>query len=165
MPECRESGGGVSNGNGLKGCIEFIPPGIIPGGGCSNKGCGCALRPSCGDIFLRKCGEWSFGFGLALWRLRDRLELNIILQPSTVHLCISRRCTAEKWIFNAPLSQNVFRQTLHWTRFLPVAGFINWVWKYKKKITLTFFWINDFVRRVCQKNLLEQRASHQMEDY
>lgn len=54
-----------------------------------------------------------------------------MLQPSTVHLCISRRCTAEKWIFKAPLSQKVFRQTLHCTRFFPVAGFINWVPRFK----------------------------------
>lgn len=50
-----------------------------------------------------------------------------MLHPSTVHLCISRKCTAEKWIFSAPLSQKVFRQTLHCTRFLPVAGLMNWV--------------------------------------
>ena len=41
------------------------------------------------------------------------LLLNIMLQPGTEHLCISRKCTALKWIFKAPLSQNVFRQTLH----------------------------------------------------
>ena len=68
------------------------------------------------------CGVCSLGLGLAEWRLRLRLLLNIMLQPGTVHLCISRRCTAEKWILSAPLSQNVFRHTLHWTRFLPVLG-------------------------------------------
>lgn len=57
-----------------------------------------------------------------------------MLQPSTVHLCISRRCTAEKWIFKAPLSQNVFRQTLHCTRFLPVAGLINCVPKLRGRL-------------------------------
>lgn len=53
-----------------------------------------------------------------------------MLHPSTVHLCISRKWTAEKWIFRAPLSQNVFRHTLHWTRFLPVAGLMNCVPKF-----------------------------------
>ena len=47
-----------------------------------------------------------------------------MLQPSAVHLCISRRCTAEKCILRAPLSQNVLRQTLHCTLFLPVTGLI-----------------------------------------
>jgi len=50
------------------------------------------------------------------------LLLNIMLHPGTVHLCISRRWTALKWILSAPLSQKVFRQTLHWTLFLPVVG-------------------------------------------
>jgi hypothetical protein len=88
-------------------------------------GCGCDVRPSCGEIFRRRCGLCNFGLGLAEWRLRDRLELNIMLHPSTVHLCISRKWTAEKWILRAPLSQKVLRQTLHWTRFLPVAGLIS----------------------------------------
>ena len=40
--------------------------------------------------------------------------------PSTLHACISRKCTAEKCILSAPLSQKVFKQTLHCTRFFPV---------------------------------------------
>ena len=56
---------------------------------------------------------------MALWRFRLLLELNIMLHPSTVHLCISRRWTALKWILRAPLSQKVFKQAEHWTRFLP----------------------------------------------
>ena len=59
---------------------------------------------------------------MAEWRLRLRRLLNIMLQPWMVHLCISRRCTALKWILSAPLSQKVFMQTLHWTRFFPVVG-------------------------------------------
>ena len=51
-----------------------------------------------------------------------RLLLNIMLHPGTVHLCISLRWTALKWILRAPLSQNVFRQTLHCTLFFPVVG-------------------------------------------
>lgn len=97
---------------------------------CSNMcgGKGFAVRPSCGLNLRRAFGMCSFGFGLELWRLRDRRELKTMLQPCTVHLCISRKCTAEKWIFSAPLSQNVFRQTLHFTRFLPVVGFVvNWL--------------------------------------
>lgn len=127
--ELRTSGDWESSGNGLNELSGFNPPPIMLGG-CKSNGCGWALRPSCGEIFRRKCGECSFGFGLALCRLRERLELNIILHPSTVHLCISRKCTAEKCIFKAPLSQNVFKHTLHWTRFLPVAGLINCVPKF-----------------------------------
>ena len=67
----------------------------------------------------------SLGLGLAECRLRLLRELNIMLHPGTEHLCISLRCTAEKWILSAPLSQNVFRHTLHCTRFLPVAGLTN----------------------------------------
>lgn len=121
------SGGGVNNGNGLKWCML----GASRPCDCNSIGCGWALRPSCGEIFRRKCGECNLGFGLALCRFRLRRELNIIEHPSTVHLCISRKCTAEKWILSAPLSQNVFKQTLHWTRFLPVAGFMNCVPKFR----------------------------------
>lgn len=85
-----------------------------------------AVRPSCGEILRRMCGECSLGFGLALWRFLERRELNTMLQPSTVHLCISRRCTAEKWILRAPLSQKVLKQIEHWTRFFPVDGLMNW---------------------------------------
>lgn len=54
-----------------------------------------------------------------------------MLHPSTVHLCISRRWTAEKCIFSAPLSQNVFKHTLHCTLFLPVAGLMNCVPRFR----------------------------------
>ena len=67
-------------------------------------------------------GVWSLGLGLAECLFLLLLLLNIMLHPGTVHLCISLRCTAEKWILRAPLSQNVLRHTLHWTLFLPVAG-------------------------------------------
>lgn len=76
--------------------------GSRPGGGMGSRaragssGNGCAERPSCADILRLTCGECSFGFGLALCRFLDRRELNIMVHPSTVHLCISRRCTAEK---------------------------------------------------------------------
>lgn len=65
---------------------------------CGDNTSACAIdeRPSCGEILRRRCGECSFGFGLALCRLRDLRELNIMLQPFTVHWCISRRCTALK---------------------------------------------------------------------
>ena len=39
------------------------------------------------------------------------LLLNIMVQPFTVHRCISRRWTALKWILRAPLSQKVFMHT------------------------------------------------------
>ena len=80
------------------------------------------VRPSFCEILLFTCGVCSFGFGFAECLFLLLLLLNIMLQPCIVHLCISRKCTALKWIFKAPLSQNVFRQTLHWTRFFPVAG-------------------------------------------
>ena len=67
-------------------------------------------------------GLRDLGLGLAEWRLRLRRLLNIMLQPWMVHLCISLRCTALKWILRAPLSQKVFMQTLHCTRFFPVVG-------------------------------------------
>ena len=54
--------------------------------------------------------------------LRLLLLLNIMLHPGTEHLCISLKCTAEKWILRAPLSQKVFMHTWHWTLFLPVVG-------------------------------------------
>lgn len=95
----------------------------IPGGSMSVGllilRAGPAVRPSWGEIFLRMWGECSFGLGFAEWRFLDLRELNIIEHPATVHLCISRRWTALKWIFRAPLSQNVLRQTAHWTRLLP----------------------------------------------
>ena len=80
------------------------------------------VRPSFCEILLFTCGVCSFGFGFAECRFLLLLLLNIMLQPCIVHLCISRKCTALKWIFKAPLSQNVFMHTLHWTRFFPVVG-------------------------------------------
>ena len=80
------------------------------------------VRPSFCEILRFTCGVCSFGFGLAECLFLLLLLLNIMLQPGTEHLCISRKCTALKWIFKAPLSQKVFRQTLHWTLFFPVAG-------------------------------------------
>ena len=67
-------------------------------------------------------GVWSLGLGLDECLSLLLLLLNFLLQPGTEHLCISRRCTALKWILRAPLLQKVLRQTSHWTRFLPVAG-------------------------------------------
>uniref|UniRef100_A0A6B0V8G4 Secreted protein n=1 Tax=Ixodes ricinus TaxID=34613 RepID=A0A6B0V8G4_IXORI len=93
----------------------------VDGGSSGN---GLAVLPSWGLILRLRFGVCNLGFGLALCRFRLRRELNIILQPSTVHLCISRRCTALKWILRAPLSQKVLRQTWHWTRRFPVAGFV-----------------------------------------
>ena len=90
----------VAGSTGTAG-FRFIPAGTL------RSGCGWDVRPSCGEIFRRRCGECSLGLGLAEWRFRLRLELNIMLHPSTVHLCISRRCTAEKWIFNAPVNQSI----------------------------------------------------------
>lgn len=84
-------------------------------------------RPSWGEILRLRWGECSFGLGFALCLFLDLLELNIMLHPFTVHWCISRRWTALKWIFNAPLSQNVFRHTLHCTLFFPVVGLMNGV--------------------------------------
>lgn len=85
------------------------------------------MRPSCGLNFRRAFGVCNFGFGFEECLFLDRRELKTMLQPLTVHLCISRKCTALKWIFRAPLSQNVLRQTLHLTLFLPVVGFVlNW---------------------------------------
>ena len=80
------------------------------------------VRPSFCEILRFTCGVCSFGFGLAECLFLLLLLLNIMLQPCIVHLCISRKCTALKWIFKAPLSQNVFMQTLHWTLFFPVVG-------------------------------------------
>lgn len=86
---------------------------------------GCWPSEMIGPVLWYRCdmafglGKCNFGFGLAECLLRERREENIIVQPAVVHRCISRRWTAEKWIFSAPLSQKVFMQTLHWTRFLP----------------------------------------------
>ena len=83
----------------------FIPgkwPGNDPNGGKLGGGGNCGimlcgtiagwlgpeLLPSCGEIFLRTWGVCNFGLGLAECLFRDLLELNIMLQPSTVHLCI-----------------------------------------------------------------------------
>ena len=99
------------------GSIGVMAPG--PGMGTGVTGPGCVL-PSCCDILRLTCGVCSFGFGFAECLFLLLLLLNIMVHPCTLHLCISRKWTAEKWIFRAPLSQNVFMQTLHWTRFLPV---------------------------------------------
>lgn len=124
----RRSGGGVSRGKEPKGrWLRPVAGTGRPTWGGRTSACAMDERPSCGEIFLRRCGEWSFGLGLALCLFRDLLELNIMLHPFTVHWCISRRWTALKWIFNAPLSQNVFRHTLHCTLFLPVVGLMNGV--------------------------------------
>ena len=49
------------------------------------------------------------------------------------------RCTAEKCILSAPLSQNVLRHTLHCTRFFPVVGETNAI----PMLSRIFFFTSD----------------------
>ena len=82
----------------------------------------------------------------------------LILSRNRLYL----RWTAEKWILSAPLSQNVLRQTLHWTRFFPVVGDTKEI----PILSRIFFLISDgipssfsigglaFLRRYKKKNIL-----------